>query len=245
MTRMLRICLAAAALAAGGAQAQTQLLQTQTGVPPALEVQRLAPQLVAFAGGDVNFQNLVNGLALGLPVTLTTPIAAGVTQIVSFTPAGTLTPTQIAQTLETARQAAIANGIATPTAQQLSILLNGGALPTATGTTAVNGLINSTGTSTALATPTGNGTVPSAAVQLQQTPRFSRSDSPLPRGVADTPLTSSTSASPASAPATGTAATGATGTPGGTATPATGAVAGGLRPAPAVGAGGVPRLGAR
>lgn len=245
MIRMLRICLAAGTLVAAGAYGQTQLLQTQTGVPPALEVQRLAPQLVAFAGGDVNFQNLVNGLALGLPVTLTTPIAAGVTQIVSFTPSGTLTPAQVAQTLETARQAAIANGIATPTAQQLSILLNGGALPTATGTTMVNGLINSTGTNTALATPTGTGTVPSAAAQLQQTPRFSRSDSPLPRGVADTPLTSSTSASPATSTATGTAATGGTATTGGTA-PTTGTVAGGLKPAPAVGAaGGVPRLGAR
>jgi hypothetical protein len=237
MIRTLRTCLAAAALLAGGAQAQTQLLQTQLGVPPSLEVQRLAPQLVAFAGGDVNFQNLVNGLALGLPVTLTTPVAPGVTQIVSFTPAGTLTPAQVAQTLETARQAAIANGIATPTAQQISILLNGGALPTATGTTAVNALISSTGTNTAFATPTGNGSVPSPAMQLQQTPRFSRSDTPLPRGVADTPLTSSTSASPASSTATGGAATGGT-------TPTVPA-GGGLRPAPAVGAGGVPRLGAR
>lgn len=246
MIRMLRICLAAAALAAGSVQAQTQLLQTQMGVPPALEVQRLAPQLVAFAGGDVNFQNLVNGLALGLPVTLTTPIAPGITQIVSFTPAGTLAPTQIAQTLETARQAAIANGIATPTAQQLSILLNGGALPTATGTSAVNGLIGSTGINTAFGTPTDNGAVPSPAVQLQQTPRFSRSDSPLPRGVADTPLTSSTSASPATSTATGTAATGGTATTGATTAPASGSVAGGLRPAPAVGAGGgVPRFGAR
>lgn len=237
MIRMLRICLAAGALAAAAAQAQTQVLQTQIGVPPAVEVQRIAPQLVSFAGGDVNFQNLVNGLALGLPVTLTTPVAAGITQIVSFTPAGTLTPAQVAQTLETARQAAIANGIATPTAQQISILLNGGALPTATGTTAVNALISSTGTNTAFATPTGNGSVPSPAMQLQQTPRFSRSDSPLPRGVADTPLTSSTSASPASSTATGGAATGGT-------TPTVPA-GGGLRPAPAVGAGGVPRLGAR
>lgn len=243
MIRMLRICLAAGALAAAGAQAQTQVLQTQIGVPPAVEVQRIAPQLVSFAGGDVNFQNLVNGLALGLPVTLTTPVAAGITQIVSFTPAGTLTPTQIAQTLETARQAAIANGIVNPTAQQLSVLLNGGTLPTATGSTPVNALISNTGASTALATPTGNGTVPSAAAQLQQTPRFSRSDSPLPRGVADTPLTSSTSASPASAAATGGAATGGTGTPGGT--PATAPPAGGLTPAPAIGAGGAPRFGAR
>ena len=238
MMRILRISLAAGALVAAGATAQTQVLQTQIGVPPSMQVEQLAPQLVAFAGGDVNFQNLVNGLALGLPVTLTTPIAAGATQIVSFTPSGTLTPSQIAQTLATAQQTAIANGIANPTALQLAVLLNGGTLATATGTTAVNALINSTGTNTAFATPMGNGTVPSVASQLQQTPRFARSDSPLPRGVADTPLTS---ASPATSTASGTAATG--GTTGST----TGATAGGLRvPSPAPGAaGGVPRLGAR
>ncbi len=233
MIRTLRICLVAGALVAGGAEAQTQVLQTQIGVPPPAQVEQLAPQLVAFAGGDVNFQNLVNGLALGLPVTLTTPIAPGTTQIVSFTPSGTLTPSQIAQTLATAQQTAIANGIANPTAQQLAVLLNGGALSTATGTAPVNALINSTVPNTAFATPMGNGTVPSAALQLQQTPRFARSDSPLPRGVADTPLTSSTSA-------TGTAATGGT-----TSTvPATGAVSGGLR-SPSAASGGVPRLGAR
>ncbi|TMH64238.1 MAG: hypothetical protein E6H57_16070 [Betaproteobacteria bacterium] len=51
---------------------QTQTLPAPTQVSPALEVQRLAPQLVAFAGGDANFQNLVNGLASGTLVTLST-----------------------------------------------------------------------------------------------------------------------------------------------------------------------------
>lgn len=183
MIPSLRLFAAAAALAAGSAHAQ-QFLQTQVAVPPALEVQRLAPQLVSFAGGDVNFQNLVNGLALGLPVTLTTPIAAGVTQVVSFTPVGTLTPLQIAQVLENARQVAIANGIAAPTAQQLGVILNGGALPTAAGSTATNGLIGGNGVNTAL-----SATSAAPSVQLQQTPRFARSDSPLPRGISDTPLT--------------------------------------------------------
>ncbi len=181
MIRSLRLSVLAAVLIAGAAHAQ--MFQTQIGVAPALEVQRLAPQLVAFAGGDVNFQNLVNGLALGLPVTLTTPVGPGVTQLVSFTPVGTMTPLQVAQTLENARQAAIANGIAAPTAQQLGVILNGGALPTALGSTSVNGLIGgNAGMNTSLAT-----TAP--AVQLQQTPRFARSDSPLPRGISDTPLT--------------------------------------------------------
>ncbi|HET7197762.1 MAG TPA: hypothetical protein VFI86_03790, partial [Burkholderiales bacterium] len=196
MIRRLRLCLFAAALAAGAAHAQ--LLQTQIGVSPALEVQRLAPQLVPFAGSEVNFENLVNGLALGLPVTLTTPLAAGQTQLVSFTPVGTMSPQQIAQTLESARQVAIANGIAAPTAQQLGVILNGGALSTAAGTATVNGLM---GGAAPLSTTVAG--TPSVATQLQSTPRFARSDSPLPRGVADSTLTAPLSTSPAPATAPG------------------------------------------
>ena len=83
---MKRIVLLLAALAAP-AVASAQTAQFQVGSQPALEVQRLAPQLVAFAGGDLNFANLVNGLALGLPVTLSSATAPGVTQVVTFTPA--------------------------------------------------------------------------------------------------------------------------------------------------------------
>jgi hypothetical protein len=180
MTRHLRPIFAAA-LACTAAHAQ--VVQTQVGVPPALEVQRVAPQLVAFAGSDVNFQNLVNGLNLGLPVTLTTPLGQGVTQVVSFTPSGTMPALQIAQLLESARQTAISNGIAAPTAQQLAVILNGGALPTATGSRVVTGLIGgNAAVNTTLATP------PSVAVTLQSTPRFSVSDNPVPRGISDTPV---------------------------------------------------------
>jgi hypothetical protein len=220
MTSSLRFLIAAAALAAGGAQAQQQqIVQTQIGVSPVLQVQQLAPQLVQFAGSDVNFQNLVNGLALGLPITLTTPLATGVTQVVSFTPSGSLTPQQIAQTLESARQAAIANGIAAPSAQQIGVLLNGGALPTALGSTAVNGLIaGNTAVTTTLATQ------PPPAAVLQSGRSFAVSDSPFPRGVSDTPTTTpttrltptpTTSATPAARviPGTAGAATGATATP--------------------------------
>lgn len=229
MKRSLRLFLAAAALSAGAAHAQ--LMQTQIGVSPVLQVQSLAPQLVSFAGSEVNFENLVNGLALGLPVTLTTPIGAGVTQVVSFTPLGTLTPAQIAQTLETARQVAIGNGIATPTAQQLGVLLSGGALPTAAGSTNVTALV---GTASALNASLATA---SPASQLQATPRFSTSDSPLPRGVADTPLTPSTSTS-------------STATPGATATTPTSAPAPRIVPGAAatggtaLGPAGGPRFGA-
>ena len=106
-----------------------------------LDVQRLAPQLVAFAGSEANFQSLVNGLAGGFPVTLVTPTADGFTQTATFTPSGTLSSQQIAQTLEAARQQLISRGIANPTAQQLGVTLAGGTLPTAIGNQQVTGLV--------------------------------------------------------------------------------------------------------
>ena len=188
MKRILFFLLAAAAIAS----AQAQTVQFQTGTQPALDVQRLAPQLVSFAGGDVNFTNLVNGLALGVPITLTTTVGPGVTQVVTFTPSGTMTPVQIAQVLEAARQSLIARGIATPSAQQLATALVGGTLPTALGNTPMNGLVSS---STALGTSTQQMS-PAAAVQATVAPnaaagsttgRAQMSDSPFPRGISDTP----------------------------------------------------------
>jgi hypothetical protein len=165
-------------------------------VSPALEVQRLAPQLIAFAGGEANFQNLVNGLASGTAVTLTTVLPAGGTQVVTFTPASKLTPLQIAQTLESVRQSLISRGIATPTAQQLATALVGGSLSTALGPTLVNGVITTT-------TPLGTNTLAqqSPAISLQNQNRVgaaaggsaagrsSTSDSAFPRGISDTPPT--------------------------------------------------------
>src|SRR5436190_206604 len=75
-----------------------------------IEVQRLAPQLVAFAGGQANFDNLVNGLASGTPISLTTLLPTGGTQVASFTPSGTMSALQIAQTLESVRQSLITRG---------------------------------------------------------------------------------------------------------------------------------------
>ena len=186
----LRLLIAAAALAASpGVQAQT--VQVQTGTSPVLEVQRLAPQLVAFAGGDVNFANLVNGLALGLPVTLSTPVGIGVTQVVNFTPLGTMSALQIAQTLETARQSLISRGIATPTAQQIGATLIGGQLPTALGTVQVTGLVAA---SSAIGTSTVTQASPAATLQAGSaaaggTTVRNTSDSPFGRGISDTPQT--------------------------------------------------------
>jgi hypothetical protein len=203
--------------------ALSQAVQTQTlpapapqlsAVSPVLEVQRLAPQLIAFAGGDANFQNLVNGLASGTQVTLISG-----TQVVTFTPAGKLASLQIAQTLESVRQSLITRGIATPTAQQLAIALTGGALPTALGPTQVNGVI---ATTTAIGTNTvaqqspavsvqgsfGAPAAGSAAAGGTAGIRSNTSDSAFPRGISDTPptavpgVTTGTSTTPAPATAT-------------------------------------------
>ena len=218
---MKRILLTFGALALLGS-AQAQNVQLQAGVPPALEVQRLAPQLVLFAGGDVNFANLVNGLAFGVPVTLTTPLQTGLTEVVTFTPAGAMTPLAIAQTLEAARQALISRGIAIPTAQQLGVALAGGTLAGASGTTQVTPLITTVST---------NPTLLQSGTTVRNT-----SDSLLPRGISDTPPsftgTSNTPGLPIStATPNNTAPFGTTTTTTTTpSTPAAPAAAGGTRP---------------
>jgi hypothetical protein len=139
-----RLFLAALALACQGAFAQSFTTVTTTTTTPAISVQRLAPQLVAFAGSQANFQNLVTGLAQGTPVQLVTVLPDGSAQVVNFTPAGTLTTEQIAQTLEAARQRLIGLGIATPTAEQLATALVGGTVPTALGGQTVTGALPQT-----------------------------------------------------------------------------------------------------
>jgi hypothetical protein len=226
------VLLLAAAALASAAHAQTVFVQS--GAQPALDVQRLAPQLIAFAGGDVNFQNLVNGLALGVPVTLTSTIAPGQTQVVTFTPTGTMTPLQIAQVLENARQSLIARGIATPTAQQLATALVGGALPTALGATQVSGVVQSSttvGTTTQMSPAAAlqqNTMAPNAAAGASAA-RSNMSDSALPRGVSDTP--------PLPVPGV---TTGPGTTAGATGTTTTAAPAGALTPAPAATSAGAP-----
>jgi hypothetical protein len=183
-----------------------------TVVPASATVQQLAPQLVDFAGSLTNFQSLVNGLALGVPVTLVTLTPEGFTQTVTFTPAaGGMTPVDIARTLELARQSLIARGIPRPTAQQLGVALAGGFLSTPLGALPIVGLIPilvpastvssaSAGASvvspsaagrglaiqiapTAAALPSAVGGVTTAA----PAPRFT-SDSPFLRNTSDSPV---------------------------------------------------------
>ena len=199
--RFLRPLILLTAAFAGTAQAQ----QPAIGVPPSLEVQRLAPQLVNFFGSSANFQNLVNGLASGTPITLTSVGADGLTRVVTFTPGSTLPPLQIAQTLESARQALISRGIATPSAEQTAVTLVGGNLQTATGIVPTTALVpTTTSTTTAASTSasvgTGSaaagGTVPSPAITVQQqgtptgpTTSGNTSDSLRTRPISDSPPT--------------------------------------------------------
>ena len=229
---MIKLChpLIVAALLAPALAAAQSTPTTMFGVPPSLQVTQLGPQLVSFAGGQTNFDSLVNGLALGSPVTLSTVLPNGQVQAVSFTPQGAMTAAQIAQTLETARQNLISQGVATPTAQQVAITLTGGALPTATGNVQVTGVLPTTslpaaarasatgGTSTLTTTtnpPNGNpspsaliqgqsgagGTTPPSPAQIIQNQQGANiSDTPTPGNISNTP--SSTAATPvAPAPA--------------------------------------------
>ena len=118
------------------------LAQSPVASDPVVEVRGLAPQLVAFAGSDTNFRNLVTGLSQGVPVTLVTFTPDGFTQTVTFTPATAQSAVDIARTLESARQLLITRGVATPTAQQIGTILAGGDLPTPAGTVRVSPTLN-------------------------------------------------------------------------------------------------------
>lgn len=184
------------------AAVNTQTLPSATTLALPLEVQRLAPQLIAFAGSDANFQNLVNGLASGTQVTLTTAGATG-TQTVTFTPTGAMTAQQIAQTLENVRQSLISRGIATPSAQQLATAITGGPLLTPAGPVVqVNGVVGTTAATNTVvqqqspATQIQN-TFSNAAAGASTSIRSQTSDSPFPRGISDSPSTTLAPQTPA------------------------------------------------
>jgi len=194
------------ALLALSTAAYPQALRTPTSpvtttVSTALEVQRLAPQLVAFAGGQANFDNLVNGLASGSPVSLTTMLPTGGTQVATFTPTGTMTTLQIAQTLENVRQSLITRGVGAPTAQQIATALTGGPLVTPAGTTAVNGVIATTTAATSVQQQSPavaiQNTFGQAAAGASTSIRSQTSDSRFPRGISDSPASALAPVTPA------------------------------------------------
>jgi hypothetical protein len=226
MSSPLRATLVAAlAIACHGALAQT-------AVPPAITVQRIAPQLVAFAGSQANFQSLVTGLAQGTQIQLVTPLPDGSSQLVTFTPAAPLSADQIAQVLESARQQLIGLGIGAPTAEQLAAALMGGVVPTALGGSQVAGALSTQTAPSPAVQIQGNAaagattsTTPSVNTQLipGAAPRFNTSDSRLPAGATSrspVPATPLVTPAPSSAPEATSPpapaappATGQTGTP--------------------------------
>lgn len=195
MSRRAARCFLAAALAAvcHGVGAQ------DGSAAPATVVQQLAPQLLAFAGSPQNFQNLVNGLAQGTPIQLSTVLPNGFTQVVSFTPTGgTLTPTQVAQVLESTRQQLIGLGIGNPTAEQIGAALTGSTVPTPLSPTAQ--AQNNAGAGATSPTGVNVQLVPGAPA------RINTSDSPIPAGATSrTPILSNVSNTPIPPVATPTA----------------------------------------
>lgn len=183
MSRRAARCLLAAALAA-----VCHGVAAQDGSPaPALVVQQLAPQLLAFAGSQQNFQNLVNGLAQGAPIQLSTVLPNGLTQLSSFTPTGgALTPLQIAQVLESTRQQLIGLGIGNPTGEQIAAALTGTNVPTQLSPTAQT-----------QNNPVSVQVLPNAAVGATAPPRINTSDSPVPAGATSrTPVLGNVSNTP-------------------------------------------------
>ncbi len=189
----------------------TPLAEAQT-VTAAQQVQQLAPQLVAFAGSQGNFDSLVNGLAQGLPVALVGTTADGLQQTATFTPAGQMSAVQIAQLLERARQSLITQGISAPTPEQIGVALLGGRLPTQTGTTSVVGVLPATqaasiGSSSAQGVVTGSPSLtvseqrpsavsPAAVIPGAVQPPTMTSATPFLGNTSNTPFTQNTSNSP-------------------------------------------------
>jgi hypothetical protein len=156
LRRLPAYVLSLALIAPAAGYAQT--LGTPTDVVS--EVIGLAPQLVAFAGSDANFRNLVTGLNQGAPVSLVTATPDGLTQTVTFTPSGVMSATDIARTLESARQQLISRGVAAPSALQIGTTLVGGALPTPAGTVQVNPVLAQPGAVATLPNASTGATAP-------------------------------------------------------------------------------------
>ena len=103
------------------------------------------PALAAAQLTPVTQQTLINGLNTGRPVTITTPLASGYLQTVSFVPSsGPMPQAQAAQYIKRAERDLAARGIAKPTALQIAVTLMGGTLATPDGDVQVPGLLPKT-----------------------------------------------------------------------------------------------------
>jgi hypothetical protein len=90
----------------------------------------------------VTTQTLMSGLNSGRPVVITTPLAGGYLQTVSFVaPSGPMPQAKAARMIELAQKDLAARGIEKPTALQIAVTLLGGTLPTPYGDVQVPGLL--------------------------------------------------------------------------------------------------------
>ena len=103
--------------------------------------------LPAAAWAQVHFtavttQTLMNGLNSGRPVIITTPLASGHVQTVSFVaPSGPMPQAKAAQMIQLAQKDLAARGIDKPTALQIAVTLLGGTLSAPNGDVQVPGLL--------------------------------------------------------------------------------------------------------
>ncbi len=105
----------------------------------------LAAPVAAWAQAQftpVTTQTLMSGLNSGRPVVITTPLAGGYLQTVSFVaPSGPMPQAKAARMIELAQKDLAARGIEKPTALQIAVTLLGGTLPTPNGDVQVPGLL--------------------------------------------------------------------------------------------------------
>ena len=103
------------------------------------------PGLAAAQMTPVTQQTLITGLNTGRPVTITTPLASGYLQTVSFVPStGPMPQAQATQLIQRAERDLAARGINKPTALQIAVTLVGGTLETPDGNVQVPGLLPQT-----------------------------------------------------------------------------------------------------
>jgi hypothetical protein len=146
-------------------------------------------------------------LSQGSLVTLVSTTPDGLTQTVTFTPAGTMSAIDIARTLETARQQLISRGVATPNALQIGTTLAGGTLTTPGGTVQVP---------TTVATITPGGVAPNASTGAT-VPRLGATNPTSNLSVTTQPSTTGTTSATGGATANAGTTAGTTGgTTGGT-----------------------------
>ena len=104
----------------------------------------LALPAAAWAQGHftpVTTQTLMSGLNSGRPMVITTPLASGYLQTVSFVaPSGPMPQAKAAQLIQLAQKDLAKRGIETPTALQIAVTLLGARCPRPTGDFHVPGL---------------------------------------------------------------------------------------------------------